>query len=208
MRPSAGHRRAVASGMPGAMRRRRKAINDDQSVVRDDRGDSGGFDLCKLSRHEGVWERVVAHLAAPVARALGATCKTMYDSILYLPWSRYVDDQGRQAVYAPILCHADQNAYADHCHWLLLQLHKLFDTRGRLRKKNLGYTVECRDMRRQQSVVADDRMVAVHQTMHFYNEAQIYRKVRNLIWWRWRFYAASRVHFGSSSGLGARRWRS
>jgi hypothetical protein len=183
--------------MPGeSVRRRRTAVGDDQpAAVGDDRGDTtGGFDLCELSRHKGAWERVIAHLEAPVARALGATCKTMYETILYLPWSRYVDEEDRQAVYAPILRHDDQNALADHCHWLLLQLHKLFDKKsGRLRKKKSGYKVECRGLRRQQSLAADDRMVAVHQTIHFYNQAQINRKVRHPVR-LWCLCAASCVH--------------
>lgn len=143
--------------------------------------DPGALDLCELSRHKGVWERVVGQLEPSVTRVLGETCKMMYESILSLPWSSFVDDSG-QAVYAPILHYDDQNAYADHCHWLLLQLHDLFDKSGRLCKRRQGYKIVCHEMQRQQSVVAHNVLDAVHQTMHFYNLAQINRKVRHLVW--------------------------
>jgi hypothetical protein len=152
------------------MRRRSTSVGTDEAA-------SGTLDLCELSRKKEVWERIVSHLDAPVARSLGATCRTMYEGLLCLPWSRFVDDEG-QAVYAPVLRHDDQNAYADHCHALLLRLHGLYDKRGRLPKKRLGYTIECRGLQRQQSVAAEGRMVPVHQTMYFFNQAQIARKVR------------------------------
>ena len=190
--------------MTAHMRRRRTAVGSD-------RAGAGGFDLCELSRHKGAWERVVAHLEAPAVRLLGQTCRTMYESILYLPWSRFVGDDG-QAVYAPILRHEDQNAYADHCHGLLLKLQKLFDKRGRLRKKKQGYTIDCRDMRRQQSVHADDLIVAVHQTMHCFNLAQVNRKVRPPPAATWKSFCTQRAHTQcvllTSLCLSAPRWKS
>ena len=137
------------------------------------------LDLCELARRKSVWERVVGLLDAPAVRALGQTCGAMYGALLRLPWSRYVGEDG-EAVFVPIMRHADQNAYADHCHGLLRRLVGLYNKKGELKKKRGGYTIESRGLQRQASVAAEDSMLTVHQTLHFYNQAQLTRKMEEL----------------------------
>ena len=145
--------------------------------------DEDVFDLMALSQTREVWERLVGSLIGddvPAVRALGAVCTSFRSSLLHMPWSTYRGEDG-VPVFVPLMVHANPEVFADFCAETLRRLQELLRSDGSLEKKRDGYALECRGLERQASLSLPESRVAVHQTFHFFNAAQLDRKVCTVI---------------------------